>query len=345
MTSLRLFLSLLLVMSSSAALAVPRRHAVAPPASCFSAILAEAATGTVVLDNDFVYYGDWSSRGVYRVAKTGGPPQLLAMFPCCVVTQMVADADHVYVAMRRHGDAIQAPNDKWLYNICAIAKTGGAVVTLAEGIWLPKQLAVDDRFVYWVSSGTVINDPHVASDGKIERINKDGTERAILASGLSGPDSVAVDDAFVYFTESGLGSGNSSRGARRVAKDGGSVQRLYNLPVDVVALNGADLYLLVGNTDTGKTTITQTAKNGGQVKRSFNDFLIINPIMTIFDGRLYYYTQTKNAFAVASVTLDLQDRRLHVERLFNGDQIGVDGCALYISTVAPADFEVERVVR
>src|SRR5437764_5472691 len=110
-------------MSSAAAIAAPRRHAVAPPVSCFSATLAEAATGTVVLDNGFVYYGDWGSRGVYRVAKTGGSPQLLAIFPCCVVTQMVADADHVYVAMRRHGDAIQKPNDNWLYNICAIAKS------------------------------------------------------------------------------------------------------------------------------------------------------------------------------------------------------------------------------
>jgi hypothetical protein len=203
-------------------------------------------------------------------------------------------------------------------------------------------LAVDDRFVYWVSLGTVIKDPQFASDGKIERVNKDGTGRVMLASGLSGPTSVAVDDAFVYFTESGSGSGNSSRGARRVAKDGGSVQRLYNVPVDVVAVNGDDLYLLVGNTDSGKTTITQTAKSGGQVKRSLNDFLIINPIMTIFDGRIYYYTQTKNAFAVASVTLGLQDRRFHVERFFNGEQIGVDGCALYISTT---DQEIERVIR
>jgi hypothetical protein len=337
-----MLLSLLLVISSAAALAVPRRHAVAPPVSCFSAILAEAATGTVVLDNAFVYYGDESSRGVYRVAKTGGSPQLLAMFPCCVVTQMAVDEDHVYVAMRRDGDAIQAPNDKWIYNIDAIAKSGGAVVTLAEGVWLPKQLAVDDRFVYWASLGTVIHDPEFASDGKIERVNKDGTERVILASGLSGPTSVALDDAFVYFAESGLGSGNSSHGARRVAKDGGSVQRLYNISVYVVAVNGADLYLLFDNTDTGKTTITQTAKNGGQVKRSFNDFLIINPIMTIFDGRLYYYTQTKNAFSVASVTLSLQDRRLHVERFFNGEQIGVDDCALYISTT---DQQIERVVR
>jgi len=332
----------MLAISAAAAPAASRRHAVAPPVPCVSAVLAQAATGTVALDNDFVYYGDVGSRGVYRVAKTGGPPQLLALFPCCVVTQMVVDADHVYVAARPDGDAIHTPNDRWIYNIHAIAKSGGAVVTLAEGVWLPKQLAVDDRFVYWTSYGTVIKDPQFASDGKVERVDKDGTGRVTLASGLSGPTSVAVDDAFVYFTENGLGAGNKSRGARRVSKEGGSVQRLYNVPVDVVAVNGDDLYLLVGNTDTGKTTITQTAKNGGQVKRSFNDLLIINPTMTIFDGRLYYYTQTKNAFAVASVTLNLDGRTVQVERHFNGTQIGVDRCALYVSTT---DQQVERVVR
>jgi hypothetical protein len=344
MNVLRTLLSLLLVLSPAAALPATRHHAAAPPVSCFSAVLAEAATGTVVLDNDFVYYGDWESQGVYRVSKTGGVPQLLAIFPCCVVTQMVIDADHVYVAMRKHGDAIKTRNDGWVYDIVSIAKSGGAVLTLAENIWLPHELAIDDQYVYWAFYGTVINDPQFASDGKIERVNKDGSNRVVLASGLSGPTSVAVDDSFVYFNETGLGAGNKSSGARRVFKQGGSVQRLYNQPVDVVAVNGDDLYLLVGNTDNGKTTITLTAKNGSQVKRSFNDFLIINPIMTIFDGRIYYYTQTKNAFAVASVTLTLQDRRLHVERLFNGT-IGVDSCALYISTIAPADFEVERVMK
>src|SRR4051794_1418105 len=342
---LRTLLSLLLVTLSVAAVAATRHHAVAPPVPCFSAILAEAATGTVVIDNGFVYYGDWASRGVYHVAKTGGSPQLLAIFPCCVVTQMVADADHVYVAMRRHGDAIQSPNDKWLYNIDSIAKSGGVVVTLAEDIWLPQQLAVDDHSVYWASLGTVINDPQFASDGKIERVEKDGTGRTTLASGLSGPTTVVVDDSFVYFGESGLAQGNASKGARRVPKNGGTVQRLYDNDVDFLALNGDDLYLLYENYSANKTSITQVAKAGGQVKRSFTDDLVIYNTMTIHDGRIYYYSKTKASAAVASVTLDLQGRTVHVERLLNGQQIGVDTCALYISTVAPADFEVERVMR
>jgi hypothetical protein len=342
---MRALLSFLLATSIAAAPAATRRHAAAPPTPCFSAVLAQAATSTVALDVDSVFYGDGASHGVYRVAKTGGTPQLLALFPCCVVTQMVVDLDNVYVTVRPIGDAIHTPTDAYLYTIYAIAKRNGAVVTLAEGVWLPKQLAVDDRYVYWASYGTVIKSPEFASDGRIERINKDGTGRVTLASGLSGPTSVAADDAFVYFAESGLAHGNSSSGARRVPKEGGSVQRLYDRSVDLLALNGDDLYLISGNTSTGKTTISQTAKNGSQVKHTFNDSLIINPIMTIFDGRVYYYTQTKAAFAVASVTLDLQGRTVHVERLFNGDQIGVDGCALYISVIAPDDFEVERVVR
>jgi hypothetical protein len=344
MTSIRTVLSLLLVMSS-AAVAAPRHRAAAPPVACFSAVLAEASTGTVVLDNGFVYYGDWASRGVYRVAKTGGAPQLLAIFPCCVVTQMVADADHVYVAMRRHGEAIQAPNDKWVYDIVSIGKGGGAVVTLAQGVWLPQQLAVDDQFVYWASLGTVIGDPKFASDGKVERVEKDGTGRTTLASGLSGPTSVAVDDSFVYFGESGLAEGNTSKGVRRVPRNGGTVQRLYDNPVDLLALNGDDLYLLYENYSANKTSITRVAKAGGQVKRSFTDVLVIYNPMTIFDGRIYYYSKAKDSAAVASVTLDLEGRRVHVERLLNGQQIGVDSCALYISTVAPADFEVERVMK
>jgi hypothetical protein len=343
---MRALLFLLMATSIAAAPAATRRHAVVPQAPCFSTVLAQAATATIAIDNDSVYYGDDSGPlAVYRVAKTGGVPRLLASFPCCVATQMVVDADNVYVAMQPFGDALHTSNDRWIYTIYAISKSTGVAVLLADGVWLPQQLAVDDRFVYWASLGTVIKSPEFASDGKIERVNKDGTGRLTLASGLSGPTSVAADDTFVYFAESGLAHGNSSSGARRVPKEGGSVQRLYDRSVDSLVLNGDDLYLISGNTSTGKTTISQTAKNGSQVKRTFNDSLIINPVMTIFDGRVYYLTQTKAAFAVASVTLDLTGRTVHVERHFNSGTIGVDGCALYISTIAANDFEVERVVR
>lgn len=327
----------------AAAPATARRRAVTAPSSCFSTVLAQAATATLVTDSDSVYYGDGESLGVYRVAKTGGMPVLLASFSCCLVTRMAADDESVYVAVQPFGDAIRSPNDTWLRTIYAIPKSGGPAVMLASGVSLVKELAAADGFVYWASLGTIVNNPEFASDGKIERVRRDGTERTTLASGLSGPTSVALDETFVYFAESGLARGNSSSGARRVPKEGGLVQRLYDRAVDFLAVNGNDLYMI---TDSGsRNTITQALKDGSQVKRSVSDLPIINPTMTIFGGRVYYLTETKSAFAVASVTLDLQGRTLHAERLFNSGQIGVDSCALYISTIAPADFEVERVMK
>lgn len=339
--SVRALLSLIVATSLAAAPAPGRRHAVAPPSLCFSTVLAQAASGSIVTDSDSVFYADFHT--VYRVGKTGGVPVLLASFACCAVEEMAADDDTIYVAVQPFGDAIHTREDPWLRTIYAIPKGGGDAVMLASGVWLVKQLAAADGFVYWASLGTILNDPEFASDGKIERVRKDGTERTTLASGLSGPTSLALDDTFVYFAESGLARGNSSRGARRVPKGGGAVQRLYNIAVDFLALNGNDLYMVAENGS--RNTITQASKDGTQVKRTFNDLPITNPRLTIYDGRVYYITETKLAFAVASVTLDLQGRTLYAERLFNSSQIGVDACALYISTIEPDDFEIERVMR
>lgn len=321
-----------------------RRHAAKlpkAPAACFSATLADAATGTVATDDDFVYYGDNGSRAIFRVAKTGGTPQRLASFPCCHSELMILDANNVYVAVHPIGDAIHTPNDFFIYTIYSIAKDGSGIRMVADGVWLPKQLALADGYLYWVSLGTVVQDPHFASDGKVERADKDGL-RETLASGLSGPTSVALDDQWIYFNETGLAIGNSSTGVRRIPKNGGSVQRLYNQVVDRIVLNGDDLYTLNGDLDSGKTKIVQGVKTGGTVKHTFTDLLVINSPMTIFDGRLYYYAQTPAAFAIASTNLDLQGRILHLERYFNAQQFAIDGCAFYISTT---DQEVERVVR
>jgi hypothetical protein len=344
----RYMLSLLVFSVVAIPAGAQRRHASKPPpkppAACFSATLTDAATETVAVDDDFVYYGDWgeSQHGIFRVAKTGGAPQRLASFPCCVSTLMILDSNNVYVAVRPNGDAIHTHNDSFIYTIYSIAKDGSAVRMVADGVWSPKQLALDGGYLYWVSLGTVVQDPHFASDGKVERADKDGL-REVLASGLSGPTSIALDDQWIYFTESGLAIGNSSTGVRRIPKNGGSVQRLYNQPVYVIALNGNDLYMLYDDSDSGKTKIVQGVKTGGTVKHSVTDSLIINNWMTIFDGRLYYYTQTPPAFGIASTTLDLQGRIVQVgQHHFNGDVFAIDGCAFYISTT---DQEVERVVR
>jgi hypothetical protein len=338
----RYLLSILVISVVAVPAGADRRHAAKPPAGCFNATLAEAATGTVAIDDGFVYYGDNGAHAVFRVAKTGGTPQRLASFSCCVTELMILDANNVYVAVHPYAEFIHTHNDAFVYTIYSIAKDGSSVRVVADSVWQPKQLAVDDQYLYWVSLGTVVQDPHFASDGKVERAGRDGV-RETLASGLSGPTSIALDDQWIYFTESGLAIGNSSTGVRRVPKNGGSVQPLYNQQAEVIALYGDDLYMLYGDLESGKTRIVQGVKTGGTVKHSVTDSLIINNWMTIFDGRLYYYTQTPPAFGIASTTLDLQGRTVQVgQRTFNGQDFAIDACAFYISTT---DQVVERVVR
>ena len=126
---------------------------------------------------------------------------------------------------------------------------------------------------------------------------------------------MAVDDSFVYFGESGLAQGNASKGVRRVPKNGGTVQRLYDNPVDLLALNtsATDLYLLARKLLREQDHITQEAKTGGQVKRSFNGCpRPQSNTMTIYDGRIYYYTKTKKRPRSPRSRSICRDHRLHV---------------------------------
>src|SRR5947209_7905475 len=158
-TTIRSALAVIALVTAVAPLHGQRRRVVGTPplpAPCRNAVLAEASTATVVTDANFVYYGDWATQGVYRVPKDGGAVQTLVMLPDVVVTLMAIDDDHIYVAARPQGEAIKKPADAFIYSIYEISKTGGSIQTLAEGISLPKQLAVDDEYVYWVSLGTVV---------------------------------------------------------------------------------------------------------------------------------------------------------------------------------------------
>jgi len=314
-----------------------RLRAVRPPVECSSAALAHVPSGAVTIDGGFVYYGDAELLGVYRLPKSfAGTPLLLTSLPQGQVTMIALDAQNVYVTVGRA---------RFLQDLYSVSKRGGGARLLVESISIPKGIAVDEQYVYWSSYGTVVNDPFVASDGKIERIGKDGSNRTLLASGLSGAGGIAIDDTWVYFSENGLAIGNSSAGARRVPKEGGSVQHLYEKPVDTLVLAGNDLYVLDEDFDHGRDTITQMAKSGGPAKHTLSDSLISSPLV-VYGGRIYYYTQSSGGKGIASTTLDLQVRTVHFGRsAINSSQFGVDDCAFYIATVTPDDFLLERIRR
>jgi hypothetical protein len=319
-----------------------RRHAsqVPPPPPCKSGVLATAASAALVTDDFYVYYGDWTTYGIYRVPKSGGTPEQLARFPSHVATKMAVDDDNVYAAVRPHGDAITTEESKFLYTIYAIPKRGGQPKTLAENVWLPQQIAGDGTFVYWISLGSVVHDPVFAADGKIERIRKDGSDRQVLAGNLSGPTSMALDATSLFFTETGLGLGNRSAGVRRMPKSGGAIQELFSSEVDVLALDGDALFMLTENYDNFTIEIQRMAKSGGLPDRIIIDQLGVPSQMIVFAGRVYYATVSPSSGLVVSTDTSGSGRLVQYSGSVGGD-FAVDNCALYVNS----DQKISKIVR
>src|SRR5436190_1016416 len=172
-----------------------KHRAVSSPgnkAACNYGVLdPDVFVNTLTIDATHVYYIDEFDTTLYRIPKSGGARQQLAQFPEVLVTAIAVDDANVYVATIV-GDfsATIPPGDIW-----AIPKAGGTPRTIASGVLFVTQLASDATHVYWVSDGTVkLDEEEILSDGKVERVTKDGSSRQVLASGLSTPTTLSVED-------------------------------------------------------------------------------------------------------------------------------------------------------
>jgi sugar lactone lactonase YvrE len=139
-------------------------------------------------DAHHLYWTDTARRAVLRVARDGGPPELLA--PTGPEPYNIAlDDDSVYWRDGTLDDG----------RVMAVAKRGGpARALVAGGESFPRGIAVDASGVYWTAG-----DPKA---GRVERVGRDGTGRVTLARGQLGVHSIALDDGFAYFTAWGGGS-------------------------------------------------------------------------------------------------------------------------------------------
>ena len=72
---------------------------------------------------------------------------------------------------------------------------GSDVVTLAEGLDYPNNVAVDDEYVYWNELG--LN----SGGGSIKRMPKNGGPTTTLIDGLGEVGGIALDRDYVYWTE------------------------------------------------------------------------------------------------------------------------------------------------
>lgn len=291
-TRLRLFLALLaLLLIATPLAAAGKRRAVGSPGGpgngCrFGVIDANALSARLIaVDATDVYYLDDADRAVFRVPKRGGARTELARFEDFFVLALAIDDTTVYVAGIPDGfDVTPLPG-----SLFAIPKIGGAYRTLVSGITLPYDLAVDETHVYWPAFGTMNFDREdILSDGKIERVRKDGTGRQTLAEGLSAPGSIVLDDASVYFGEFGLAVGNPSKGVRRVAKSGGAVTHPDDQYVAVtLAMSDTHIVYYGGTADGSRIGLLRVAKSGGAAEWLVEDADIAGG-PEVFEGQVYY---------------------------------------------------------
>jgi hypothetical protein len=125
-------------------------------------------------------------------------------------------------------DAWESTNGK----IMAMAKGGGPVKTLAEGVACPFTLKADESALYWIDHEGIEGGSH-----SIYRMAKAGGQPEVVNADASVFRTLMVgDDTLYWWTVDGEG--------RRMAKNGGQPERLPFPAKYIMALDGGTVYWL-----------------------------------------------------------------------------------------------------
>src|SRR5262249_52428374 len=144
-----------------------------------------------------------------RVAKTGGPLQLLSSTstPISAPGDIALDASNVYYT------------DQVANTVGKIAKSGGNPVVLATGQLQPMSIAVDATDVYWTN----------LAGGTVNKVPIAGGPVVPLASNQAGPSGIALGSN-VYWRNQNDGT------IAMVAKSGGAATPLVTGSSLLIAL-------------------------------------------------------------------------------------------------------------
>jgi hypothetical protein len=183
----------------------------------------ERAPQAVAMDGTHIYWSDGEAR-VYRRAKTGGAPVLLADLDG-EIGDLVVDGTSVYVSKRGWGASVQR-----------LPKTGGKAVTVASNQEDPLELAVDGSAVYWTTLGR--GNPAIGcneGEGKVWRKSKWGLAPVLVAWGDTCPSGLVAD-------VSGLTWAAWHQELHRTGTLGGLKTTLSHDASAVLASDGSTLY-------------------------------------------------------------------------------------------------------
>jgi hypothetical protein len=211
------------------------------PARCpLVTVLAEQEPGgqqltALALDATHVYFTDaWNLR---RVPKGGGAVETLATGLGATGTPgrvLAVDDERVYLAVNfyAYGELLLTSERG---AIVSVPKRGGDYTVLADRLWQPASLTLDDGVLYFVTQ-MIDADPQFACGpaGDLFALDTRKGELRTLARLLWQPTSLAVLDEHVYVGHAGTlvspcgpeAPGYGPRRISRVAKAGGALELL-----------------------------------------------------------------------------------------------------------------------
>lgn len=321
--SLAVFLIVICAGATLDAQSTSRRRSIRMQACDPGVIVSHAGVTGIAVDSQHVYFTN--SRGeLYRLARSGGPPRLLASIPGTESDFIAIDGTNVY---------FQSRGRSLTDSVYAVPKAGGEPVLLLQDLRGAFELVANGEWLYILEAGTLRPGSWLA-DGEIVRVRKDGSAHETIASNLKAPAAMELDGDFIYFTECGTGPADPAGGVRRVAKSGGAVTSIATVVgAWALAQDMTTLYVLrnIGQ-ETGE--IDAVSKLDGTVTPMIAGirFEVIAPI-EVYGDALYFMNLVNGTTArIEVLPLHGGDWRSLREFQWNFPQIEIDSCGVYFST-------------
>lgn len=334
---MRRTIALVLILVAAVSVDASKRRAAAPGGRCspggWLSPLFSDIEGVAIDATHVYFFDDFPMNAIQRIPKGGGEPETLALLPSQEgFTTLTVDDTSVYYMTFQVPPGI--PSTLPPSNLYSVPKTGGTPVLLTTDVRFPFMLQTDATHIYWASLGTVSLSGGVASDGKIERMAKNGTARLALADDLSAPTALVLDGGDVIFNETGLARDDLSTGIRRVPKDGGPITDVRDGVIAfTLAAAGNDLYFAGGDTASAVFGILHMPKTGGTPAVILDDESIsAGPI--VHDGQLYYVTEDEDEETfLRAVPATGGASRLLAKGPIDTEAMAVDDCYVYYTAL------------
>lgn len=256
----------------------------------------------IAVDDTNVYWIEYGSGTVKKIAKGGGPVGTLAsgLFS---PSGLALDNSFVYFA-----ENVGSPAS----NIKKVSKGGGAVTTLVSGQPSTSKVAVDRTSVYWTDFNS----------GAVRKVGINGGTVSTLATASSFASGIAVDGTSVYWTEF-----NNPGPVRKVSLNGGTVTELAtssNTPG--LATDGNYVYW-TEFVFTGNGKVNKISVNGGTVTSLAAG--LNSPWDVAVDGNNAYWVEYNTNGAIKQVALNGGAVTTLASSLNNPVGIAIDSTTVY----------------